>query len=151
MRLDVILRIASKILIPFMLVFALYVHFHGDFSAGGGFQAGVIVAAAVIFHALVFGLYPTQKIVPPRLAELMMPLGVFIFAGVGVISLMLGENFLGYDVLAHNDHPGEPNYHGQERGVLWGGSRCSDHRGGYHDFYFLCLCRTGAHLSLIHI
>lgn len=119
MRLDVILRIVSKILIPFMLIFALYVHFHGDFSAGGGFQAGVIVAAAVIFHALVFGLYPTQKIVPPRFAELMMPAGVFIFAGVGVISLMLGENYLDYDVLAHNHYPDKPNYHAQERGVLW--------------------------------
>jgi len=119
MRLDVILRIASKMLIPFMLVFALYVHFHGDFSPGGGFQAGVIIAASVVFHALVFGLYPTQKIVPPRLVELMMPAGVLIYAGVGVISLILGENFLGYDVLAHNEHPGLPNFHGQERGVFW--------------------------------
>lgn len=119
MRLDVILRIVSKMLIPFMLVFAVYVHFHGDFSPGGGFQAGVIVAAAVVFHALVFGLQPTQKIVPPRLVELMMPAGVLIYAGVGVISLILGENFLGYDVLAHNVHPGHPNFHGQERGVFW--------------------------------
>lgn len=119
MRLDVILRIVSKILIPFMLIFGLYVHFHGDFSAGGGFQAGVVVAAAVIFHALVFGLYPTQKVVPPRLAELMMPAGVFIFAGVGVISLILGENYLDYDVLAHNNYPDKPNYYAQERGVLW--------------------------------
>ena len=99
MRLDVILRIVTKMMLPFMLMFALYVHFHGDFSPGGGFQAGVIIGAAVVFHALVFGLYPTQKIVTPRLAEIMMPLGVLIYAGVGVITLMLGENFLGYDVL----------------------------------------------------
>lgn len=119
MRLDVILRIVTKMMLPFMLMFALYVHFHGDFSPGGGFQAGVIVGAAVVFHALVFGLYPTQKIVPPRLVELMMPAGVLIYAGVGFITLMLGENFLDYDVLAHNHEPSKPNYHAQERGVLW--------------------------------
>lgn len=113
MRLDIILRIVTKILLPFMIVFALYVHFHGDFSPGGGFQAGVIIAAAVVFHALMFGLYPTQKIVPPRLVEIMMPLGVIIYAGVGLITMALGENYLGYNVLHHDYH------YGQERGVLW--------------------------------
>lgn len=119
MRLDVILRIVSKSLIPFMLIFALYVHFHGDFSPGGGFQAGAIIAAAIVFHALVFGLSPTQKMVPPRFVEILMPLGVMIFAGVGVIAMLLGENFLGYYALGHNPHPGHINYHAQERGVFW--------------------------------
>ena len=36
-----------------MLLFALYVQFHGDYGPGGGFQAGVIVAVGVILHALV--------------------------------------------------------------------------------------------------
>ena len=40
MRLDLILRVATKLILPFMLVFALYVQFHGDYSAGGGFQGG---------------------------------------------------------------------------------------------------------------
>ena len=119
MRLDVILRIVTKVLLPFMLMFALYVHFHGDFSPGGGFQAGVIIGAAVVFHALVFGLYPTQKIVPPRLVELMMPAGVLIYAGVGFITMLLGENFLAYDVFDSHYNPDGNNYHGQERGVLY--------------------------------
>ena len=51
MRGDLVLRVIAKLLIPFILVFALYVQFHGDFGPGGGFQAGVIVAAAIIFHA----------------------------------------------------------------------------------------------------
>ncbi|MEM8797014.1 MAG: Na(+)/H(+) antiporter subunit B [Pseudomonadota bacterium] len=113
MRLDVILRIITKLLLPFMLMFALFVHFHGDFSPGGGFQAGVIIAAAVVFHALVFGLYPTQKIVPMWFAELLMPLGVAIYTGVGFLTMALGENFLGYNVLYF-----DPKY-AQERGVIW--------------------------------
>ena len=44
----VILRVGAKILIPFILLFALYVQFHGDFGPGGGFQAGVIFAAGFV-------------------------------------------------------------------------------------------------------
>jgi multicomponent Na+:H+ antiporter subunit B len=51
MRGDLMLRVIGKLLIPFILLFALYVQFHGDFGPGGGFQAGVILAAAVIFYA----------------------------------------------------------------------------------------------------
>ncbi|MEO5696510.1 MAG: MnhB domain-containing protein, partial [Burkholderiaceae bacterium] len=45
MRYDLILRVVAKLLIPFILLFGLYVQFHGDFGPGGGFQAGVILAA----------------------------------------------------------------------------------------------------------
>ncbi len=48
MRRQTILRVVSKLLIPYILLFALYVQFHGDFGPGGGFQAGVIFAAGFI-------------------------------------------------------------------------------------------------------
>ena len=66
----------AKVLIPFMLVFALYVQFHGDFGPGGGFQAGVIGAAAIIFYALIFGLPAARRLVPDALVETMVGLGV---------------------------------------------------------------------------
>ena len=75
MRGHLILRVVSKLLIPFLLLFALYVQFHGDFGPGGGFQAGVIVAAAFVLYALIFGLRATQKIIPPALLEVAVPLG----------------------------------------------------------------------------
>ena len=56
MKDNVILRVAAKILFAPIIVFGLYVQFHGDYGPGGGFQAGVIIAAAFILHALVFGL-----------------------------------------------------------------------------------------------
>ena len=51
-----ILRIVTKILVPFILLFALYVQFHGDYGPGGGFQAGVIFAAAIILYSMLFGM-----------------------------------------------------------------------------------------------
>lgn len=111
-RSEVILRVAAKLLIPFILLFALYVQFHGEVSPGGGFQAGVIFAAAFILYALVFGLPMARRVLPLEAARWFAALGVLIFAGTGVASLFLGGNFLDYDVLAH-DH-----IHGQHLGIV---------------------------------
>jgi multicomponent Na+:H+ antiporter subunit B len=112
MRLDLILRVATKLILPFMLLFALYVQFHGDYGAGGGFKAGTIAAAGVILYALVFGLAAAQRIVRPALVETMIPLGVLIYALVGVAGWLTGGNYLEYNHLAHDP------VHGQEWGVF---------------------------------
>lgn len=113
MKNDLILRVVAKLLIPFILLFALYVQFHGDFGPGGGFQAGVILAAAVIFYALIYGLKATKQAVPEGFVESMMAIGVLLYAGVGIAGLLLGGNYLDYFVLDHNP------VHGQHRGIFW--------------------------------
>jgi len=113
MRYDLVLRVMAKMTIPFILLFALYVQFHGDFGPGGGFQAGVILAASVIFYALIFGLADATKVVPERLVESMMALGVLLYAGVGVAGLLLGGNYLDYFVLDADPVTG------QHRGIFW--------------------------------
>jgi multicomponent Na+:H+ antiporter subunit B len=112
MRLDVVLRVASKLFLPYILMFALYVQFHGDYGPGGGFQAGVIAAAAIILYAVIFGLAEAHKAVPPAVVEAMVPLGVLLYAGVGVAAMFTGSNFLDYSHLAHDQ------VHGQEWGVF---------------------------------
>ena len=113
MRLDIILRVIAKLLIPFALVFGLYVQFHGDYGPGGGFQAGVIVAASVIFYALIYGLPAARRVVPDALVEALLAIGVLLYGGVGVASLMLGGNYLDYFVL------GADPVSGQHRGIFW--------------------------------
>ena len=113
MRRDVILRVVAKMLIPFALMFALYVQFHGDFGPGGGFQAGVIVAAAVIFYGVVYGLPAARRAVPDRVVEVMVAAGVLVYGSVGVAGLLLGGNYLDYFVLSHDP------VHGQHRGIFW--------------------------------
>ncbi len=112
MRLDVILRVVTKLLLPFMMVFAIYVQFHGDYSPGGGFQAGVIAAATVILYALIYGLTAAKRIISAPLVETMIPLGVLIYASVGVAGWLTGQNYLDYSHLAHDP------VHGQEWGVF---------------------------------
>ena len=113
MRRDLVLRVVAKVFLPFILLFALYVQFHGDFGPGGGFQAGVIIAAALIFYALIYGLENARRVVPERLVEHMMAAGVLIYAGVGIVGLLLGGNYLDYFVLDHDP------VHGQHRGIFW--------------------------------
>ncbi len=112
MRLDIVLRVATKFILPLMLLFALYVQFHGDYGPGGGFQAGVIAAATIIVYGLIYGLPAALRIAPPGLVETMIPLGVLIYATVGVVGTLTGGNFLYYSELAHDQ------VHGQEWGVF---------------------------------
>jgi multicomponent Na+:H+ antiporter subunit B len=93
------LRVAAKLLIPIIALFALYVQFHGDLSPGGGFQAGVIMAVAVILHALVFGLHDTMAAIRPGLVRRVAALGVLLYAAVGFIAIANGGAFLDYDHL----------------------------------------------------
>ncbi len=113
MKLDLILRVTTKLILPFTLLFALYVQFHGDFGPGGGFQAGVIGAAVIILYAIIFGLKAAQKVVPQEFVEVLVPLGVLIYAGVGVTGMILGGEFLNYSVLDSHDPA-----HGQHLGVI---------------------------------
>ncbi len=105
-----ILRIVAKLLIPYILLFGLYVQTHGDFGPGGGFQAGVIFASGFILYALVFGIANARRVVPPRLMATLTALGVLIFAGVGVAALLMGGNYLEYAAFA--DQPARGNHIG---------------------------------------
>ena len=109
---NLILRLVSKSLIPLIIVFALYVQFHGDYGPGGGFQAGVIMSAAIILYALVFGLDAAEQIIPSTMLRILASLGALIYAGVGVVTLFLGGNYLDYSVL------GETRVAGQHLGIL---------------------------------
>lgn len=107
-----ILRIVCKILIAPILIFALYVQFHGDYSPGGGFQAGVIFAVAFILYEMLFGLEVARTVVRLTAVRLCAALGVLIYGCTGLLSFLSGHNFLDYDALAHDP------VHGQHYGIL---------------------------------
>jgi multicomponent Na+:H+ antiporter subunit B len=107
-----ILRVVTKLLIPYILLFALYVQFHGDFGPGGGFQAGVIFASAFVLYALIYGVDKARAVISDDVLRIGIGLGVLIYGGTGVVSLLLGANYLDYSPLAH-DAP-----HGQHIGIF---------------------------------
>ncbi|MEX2366566.1 MAG: DUF4040 domain-containing protein [Pseudohongiellaceae bacterium] len=107
-----ILRVIAKALIPLILLYALYIQFHGDYGPGGGFQAGVVFAAGFILYAIIFGLDKAQQVVRPGLLHILMATGVLLYGGVGVVTLLSGGNYLNYNVLSHDP------VHGQHMGIL---------------------------------
>lgn len=107
-----VLRVIAKLMIPIILLFALYVQFHGDFGPGGGFQAGVLFGAGIILFGLIYGVEHARRVIPPPLVRALVALGILLYAGVGLAGLLLGGNYLAYGVLAH-----EPT-HGQHLGIF---------------------------------
>lgn len=93
------LRIVGKAVIPFIILFALYVQFHGEYSPGGGFQAGALFAAAIILYGLLEGEGRALQVITPGVLLAMSAGGALVFGGIGVLAMLMGGNFLQYNVL----------------------------------------------------
>ena len=94
-----IIILLSRILSPYIMLFGLYVIFHGHYSPGGGFQGGALLATSI----LLIRISTDEKIHSMHFNKTLgIPLGVFgvlIFFGIGLISLLLGGDFLDYSFL----------------------------------------------------
>ena len=102
-----ILRIVIKMMIPFILLFALYVQFHGDFGPGGGFQAGVIFASAIFLYTMLFGMSTARRVISQPFIQILAATGVLLYGSVGVASLLNGKNFLDYSALSSDPVAGQ--------------------------------------------
>lgn len=107
-----ILRIVSKALVAPIMLFALYVQFHGDYGPGGGFQAGVIFAAAIIIYTMLFGLEAATRVINVTVVRVLAAFGVLLYGSVGLVAMLNGKNFLDYDALAADP------VHGQHYGII---------------------------------
>jgi len=107
MKEKIILRVISKFLIPYILLFALYVQWHGDFGPGGGFQAGVIFASGFILYALIFGVLTVREVIPAYATRALLAIGVLLYGLVGVVGMLMGGKFLDYNVLASTATSGQ--------------------------------------------
>ncbi len=102
-----VLRETAHVLVPLVLLYALYVQFHGDFGPGGGFQGGVIFSVGIVIYALTYGRERLKRVISRRTAEVLACLGVLLYAGTGLASMFMGGSFLDYDALAENPLEGQ--------------------------------------------
>ena len=107
LRHHLIPRVVGRLLIPFIILFGLYVQFHGEYGPGGGFQAGAIIASGIILYALLEGETRALKVISHRALLGLMCGGALLYTGVGVASMLLGGNFLDYSVLASDPVKGQ--------------------------------------------
>ena len=99
-----ILRIVARFLIPLIMLFGLYIQFHGEYSPGGGFQAGIVFAAGWILFALIYGLDAALKVIPERAMYILMVAGVILYCAVGIAGVILGGHFLDFYPLLPGRH-----------------------------------------------
>lgn len=91
--------VVRTFMVPFIIVFGIYVLVHGDASPGGGFQAGAIVAAAFVLARLTLGREHAVNRFPTRSLIWTACFGMALYLLAGVVPLFLGANFLDYSAL----------------------------------------------------
>lgn len=104
---NLVLWVVVKPMIALILIFGLYVQFHGDFGAGGGFQAGVIFASGLILYSLVFGETYARRVIPATILPRLAALGVLIYGVTGLMSLLSNKPFLDYTALSSDPVSGQ--------------------------------------------
>ena len=93
-RTSLIVKIFTRKLFPFILLYGCYLISHGHLSPGGGFQGGVIFGAAIILLGLVEGVTLTEKRFKEEFLSLTKNIGMLIFILMGFIGMFLGYSFL---------------------------------------------------------
>lgn len=93
-----VLDAAVRLLAPFILLFATYVVGHGHYSPGGGFQGGVLLAAALILIRLVHGTEEPWGL--RRESSLALAgTGLVLYMAIGFLGAAFGGPFLDYGAL----------------------------------------------------
>lgn len=95
-----IVSLVSRIVSPFIMLYALYVIFHGHYSPGGGFQGGTMLAAAVLLIRLSAGNEIARLQFKEGLGTILGSIGVLVYFGTGFLVMLLGGKFLDYKYLA---------------------------------------------------
>jgi multicomponent Na+:H+ antiporter subunit B len=112
LRDELLLVVIGRLLVPFILLFGLYVQFHGEYGPGGAFQAGALIAAGIILYALIEGEERALEALPQRALNILLVGGPLLFCSVGVAGMLMGSNFLNYSVFD------EDPVFGQQMGII---------------------------------
>jgi multicomponent Na+:H+ antiporter subunit B len=91
---DLILKTITKMLLPFIQLYGVYVVLHGHISPGGGFSGGAILGASIILYTIVFGLKLGKKKLPHNISLMIESGGVAWFVIIGLVGLYFTGSFL---------------------------------------------------------
>jgi multicomponent Na+:H+ antiporter subunit B len=94
-----IILLLSRSISPYIMLFGLYIVFHGHYSPGGGFQGGAMLASSVLLIRIALDEKVHQMQFKKELGIPLGALGVLIFFITGLISILIGGYFLDYDML----------------------------------------------------
>ena len=95
-RSSIIVRTMVRFIVPFILLFSVYIILQGEITPGGGFQGGAIIGASMIIFTAIFGLWESSRRIPQKLRVSLEGTSILTFFVIGVLGLIGGGNFLAY-------------------------------------------------------
>lgn len=101
----ILLNIAFRMLVPFTLVYAVYVLVLGETSPGGGFQAGVVMGFGIVLARLILGERATTFNIQMKNSLVLAGCGTFIYTLAGWLTLFGGGKFLDYSFMPVHMEP----------------------------------------------
>ena len=106
-----ILRVITLLLTPLIALYGIYIQLNGEYSPGGGFQAGVILAVPLILLSLFLNAKIITTIISMSFLRIIAAFGVLIYAGTGILAIFFNKNFLDYSVFGRDS--------GQKLGIFF--------------------------------
>lgn len=107
-----IILLGSRFLSPYIMVFGMYVIFHGHYSPGGGFQGGTLLAASILLIRISAGRDLSVLQFREWLTTPLAVAGVLIYFGTGLAGIIAGGYFLDYEMLPFGMEPADLRYWG---------------------------------------
>lgn len=91
---SLIIQNVSRLIIPFIQLYGLFIVINGHLSPGGAFPGGAIIASSVILLSLAFGSARGRKKLPHHRAKWFESGAILIFLGLGLVGILTGNTFL---------------------------------------------------------
>lgn len=103
---NIIIKNAADVFTPLSIVFGSYVILHGHLSPGGGFQGGVLAAAAIILLYLGYGYKELKNTFNFEMIRKQEAVGAIAYTVFGLLGIFYGYNFC-RNVLFKVGNPGD--------------------------------------------
>ena len=91
---SIIVRLVTRMMCPFIIMFGIFLIVHGHLTPGGGFQGGVAIGASFILFALAFNRHDGRRIATNFTLKFLASLGIFVYIGIGFLGIFFGYQFL---------------------------------------------------------
>jgi multicomponent Na+:H+ antiporter subunit B len=91
---DIIVKTITRMVVPIIQVYGIFIILYGHVSPGGGFSGGAMIGTSLILYTLVFGLKKGKKKFSHRVSEIAESGGILLFIGVGLIGMVAVGRFL---------------------------------------------------------
>ncbi|MFV9676239.1 MAG: MnhB domain-containing protein [Methanosarcinales archaeon] len=104
---SIVVETMTRLMVPFIQLFALYVIIHGAGGPGGGFQGGVIFASSFVLYVIAFGIVKAGNRFSERANIVLFSTGVYLYAGVGLLCILFSygaAQFLNYGYIPLTHH-----------------------------------------------